>query len=43
MMLPGQSWTTGAKPFDPAEIVADIDPRRLPPEDMGLSPSPSTR
>jgi hypothetical protein len=27
----------GAKPFDPAEIVVDIDPRRLPPEDIGLA------
>jgi predicted nucleotidyltransferase component of viral defense system len=30
----------GAKPFDPAEIVADIDPRRLPPEDIGLLTQP---
>jgi uncharacterized protein len=30
----------GAKPFNPAEIVADIDPRRLPPEDIGLLTQP---
>jgi len=33
----------GAKPFDSAEIVADIDPRRLPPEDIGLLTQPVTR
>jgi predicted nucleotidyltransferase component of viral defense system len=30
----------GAKPFNPAEIVADIDPRRLPSEDIGLLTQP---
>ena len=30
----------GTKPFDPAEIVADIDARRLPPEDIGLLTQP---
>jgi uncharacterized protein len=30
----------GTKPFDPAEIVADIDVRRLPPEDIGLLTQP---
>ncbi|MFZ0173014.1 MAG: nucleotidyl transferase AbiEii/AbiGii toxin family protein [Acidimicrobiales bacterium] len=30
----------GASPFDPAEIVADIDLRRLPPEDIGLLTQP---
>jgi len=30
----------GAKPFDSAEIVADIDARRLPPEDIGLLTQP---
>jgi hypothetical protein len=30
----------GAQPFDPAEIVADIDPRRLPSEDIGLLTQP---
>lgn len=30
----------GARPFDPAEIVADIDPRRLPSEDIGLLAQP---
>lgn len=30
----------GTKPFDPAEIVADIDPRRLPAEDIGLLTQP---
>lgn len=30
----------GSKPFDPAEIVADIDTRRLPPEDIGLLTQP---
>jgi len=30
----------GGGPFDPAEIVADIDIRRLPPEDIGLLTQP---
>jgi hypothetical protein len=30
----------GAKPFDPSEIVANIDPLRLPPEDIGLLTQP---
>ena len=30
----------GKRPFDPAEIVADIDLRRLPPEDIGLLTQP---
>ncbi len=30
----------GTKPFDPAEIVAEIDIRRLPPEDIGLLTQP---
>lgn len=30
----------GSRPFDPAEIVADIDLRRLPPEDIGLLTQP---
>jgi predicted nucleotidyltransferase component of viral defense system len=30
----------GTRPFDPAEIVADIDVRRLPPEDIGLLTQP---
>lgn len=30
----------GTRPFDPAEIVAEIDPRRLPPEDIGLLTQP---
>lgn len=30
----------GARPFDPAEIVADIDARRLPSEDIGLLTQP---
>lgn len=30
----------GTKPFDPDEIVADIDLRRLPPEDIGLLTQP---
>jgi len=30
----------GTRPFDPAEIVADIDTRRLPPEDIGLLTHP---
>lgn len=30
----------GTKPFDPTEIVADLDVRRLPPEDIGLLTQP---
>jgi predicted nucleotidyltransferase component of viral defense system len=30
----------GARPFDPAEIVAAIDVNRLPPEDIGLLTQP---
>jgi hypothetical protein len=30
----------GARPFDPAEIVADIDARSLPSEDIGLLTQP---
>lgn len=30
----------GTRPFDPDEIVADIDLRRLPPEDIGLLTQP---
>jgi hypothetical protein len=30
----------GTRPFDPAEIVEDIDVRRLPPEDIGLLTQP---
>lgn len=30
----------GTKPFDPAEIVADVDLRRLPPEGIGLLTQP---
>lgn len=30
----------GEKPFDPAEIVADVDTARLPPEDIGLLTQP---
>jgi hypothetical protein len=30
----------GTRPFDPAEVVADIDVRRLPPEDIGLLTQP---
>ncbi|MDA8285820.1 MAG: nucleotidyl transferase AbiEii/AbiGii toxin family protein [Actinomycetota bacterium] len=30
----------GARPFDPGEIVADIDIRRMPPEDIGLLTQP---
>jgi predicted nucleotidyltransferase component of viral defense system len=30
----------GTRPFDPAEIVADIDLRQLPPEDIGLLTQP---
>jgi uncharacterized protein len=30
----------GTKPFDPAEIVAEFDIRRLPPEDIGLLTQP---
>jgi uncharacterized protein len=30
----------GKRPFDPAEIVADIDPRKLPREDIGLLTQP---
>lgn len=30
----------GTRPFDPAEIVDDIDIRRLPPEDIGLLTQP---
>ncbi len=30
----------GTRPFDPIEIVADIDARRLPPEDIGLLTQP---
>ncbi len=30
----------GTRPFDPAAIVADIDLRRLPPEDIGLLTQP---
>jgi predicted nucleotidyltransferase component of viral defense system len=30
----------GTRPFDPAEIVADIDVRKLPPEDIGLLTQP---
>ncbi len=30
----------GSRPFDPEEIVADIDVRRLPPEDIGLLTQP---
>jgi predicted nucleotidyltransferase component of viral defense system len=30
----------GTKPFDPTEIVADIDTRRMPPEDIGLLTQP---
>ncbi len=30
----------GARPFDPSEIVADIDVNRLPPEDIGLLTQP---
>ena len=33
----------GAKPFDPAEIVADIDARGCPRRTSAFSPSPSTR
>ncbi|MEX0832421.1 MAG: nucleotidyl transferase AbiEii/AbiGii toxin family protein [Actinomycetota bacterium] len=30
----------GSRPFDPGEIVPDIDARRLPPEDIGLLTQP---
>lgn len=30
----------GVRPFDPAEIVAEVDPRSLPPEDIGLLTRP---
>jgi len=30
----------GARPFDPAEVVANIDARSLPPEDIGLLTRP---
>jgi len=30
----------GTRPFDPSEIVADVDIRRLPPEDIGLLTQP---
>jgi predicted nucleotidyltransferase component of viral defense system len=30
----------GSRPFDPAEIIAGIDPRSLPPEDIGLLTRP---
>ena len=30
----------GTRPFEPAEIIADIDVRRLPPEDIGLLTQP---
>jgi hypothetical protein len=30
----------GTRPFDPAEIIADIDLRQLPPEDIGLLTHP---
>jgi predicted nucleotidyltransferase component of viral defense system len=30
----------GTRPFDPAELVADVDIRRLPPEDIGLLTQP---
>jgi hypothetical protein len=30
----------GTRPFDPAEITADFDPRSLPPEDIGLLTRP---
>jgi predicted nucleotidyltransferase component of viral defense system len=30
----------GTRPFDPAEVIAEIDPRSLPPEDIGLLTRP---
>jgi hypothetical protein len=30
----------GHRPFDPAEIIADVDPKSLPPEDIGLLTRP---